>query len=147
MGGRALWLGITLLALVPSAARAQEKVPVAARDLVRGVALSEEDIEYRPPSGKRGGEPGEAGWVTRRVIRAGEELRHPAVARPQVVGPGEPVEVRWSGEGVTLSLRGVAASGAGEGEKVWVRVDQGWRLEGVVVGPAMVEIQSPGRAK
>lgn len=141
-----LLLGIPVGA---GASAAQEpQVPVAARDLPRGVVLTGADIRMGVgPGVGRSGELGEAGWVTRRVVRAGEVLRAPAVGRPRVVKSGDEVEVRWAGGAVSVVVRGVAAGSAGVGERVRVRLGTGWRIEGVVIGPALIEIQSPGRAE
>jgi flagellar basal body P-ring formation protein FlgA len=133
-----------LLAFATHPTAAQQGIaPVAARDLPRGVALSEADVSVAA------GSPGESvvGWVTRRVVRVGEPLRPPAIARPQLVHAGEEVTVRLQGSGVALTLRGTAAAGAGMGEKVWVRVGTGWRIEGIVAGPGEVTIEPPGRAR
>jgi flagellar basal body P-ring formation protein FlgA len=139
-----------LLLVLLGAARlaAQEaRVPVAARDLPRGAVLSEGDIAFRSATGGRSSESAAAGWVTRRVVRAGEELRPPAVARPDAVRSGEEVVVRVRQGTVLLTLRGTAAAGAGIGEKVWVRVGTGWRVEGVVAGPGEVTIEPPRGTK
>jgi flagellar basal body P-ring formation protein FlgA len=122
---------------------AQGGVPIAARDLPRGTVLSEADIAFRDAGGRRTGEAAEAGWVTRRVVRAGEELRTPAVARPEAVRSGDEVTVRVRQGTVLLTLRGVAAAGAGIGETVWVRIGTGWRIQGVVAGPGEVAIKAP----
>jgi flagella basal body P-ring formation protein FlgA len=139
-----------LLASAANFSAAQQPgVPVAARDLPRGVALSEADVAA-PPSGAAGaGSPGESvvGWVTRRVVRVGEPLRPPAIARPQLVQAGEEVTVRLQGAGVLLTLRGTAAAGAGMGDRVWVRLGTGWRVEGTVAGPGEITITAPGRAR
>lgn len=145
---RVLALLVLLFAAAPSAARAaaqEARVPVAARDLARGAALTADDIAYRAAdagvaAANSSAEVG-VGWVTRRVIRAGETLRPPAVAPPEVIRAGEPVEVRWSGEAIELRLQGVAAASAREGERVWVRLATGWRVEGEAVAPGQVEIR------
>jgi flagellar basal body P-ring formation protein FlgA len=138
---------LLLLAFATHPAAAQQGMaPVAARDLPRGVALSEADVSVPADAAAS---PGESvvGWVTRRVVRVGEPLRPPAIARPQLVHAGEEVTVQLQGSGVALTLRGTAAAGAGMGEKVWVRVSTGWRVEGTVAGPGEVTIEPPGRAR
>jgi flagella basal body P-ring formation protein FlgA len=116
-------------------------VLVAARDLPRGSVLTAGDVERRPGSAAAGAAAPGPGWVTRRVIRAGEVLREPAVAPPDVVRAGETVHVVWQRGGVQLSLRGTAARSAGAGERVAVRIGTGWRLEGVAAGEGIVRIE------
>jgi flagella basal body P-ring formation protein FlgA len=147
--GIVLGLALGLLpAVVPSAAAQaaapELAVPVAARDLARGVVLTAEDVEFRAvggtaPARAAGEQPG-AGWVTRRVVRAGEPLREPAVARPAVIESGQTVEAIWDDAGVVLRVRGTAVGAAALGERVIVKVDAKRRLEGVASGPGLVRI-------
>lgn len=118
--------------------------PVAARDLERGELLTAADIRYEPAPD--GGDP-EApatlvGWRTRRVISAGEMLRAPAVSPPELVRAGETVEAVYSGRSVVLRVTGTAMGSGAMGERVLVRVDARRRLEGVVIGPALVQLDS-----
>jgi flagellar basal body P-ring formation protein FlgA len=140
-----LLTALLLAGAVPLPAMAQ--VPVAARDLPRGATLTPADILLREGTGGDAAEAVTAGWVTRRMIRAGEALRAPAVGRPDAVRSGEEVTVRLRQGTVQLTLRGVAAAGAGIGETVWVRIGTGWRLEGVVAGPGEVSIESARGAR
>nr|PZN89902.1 MAG: flagella basal body P-ring formation protein FlgA [bacterium] len=117
---------------------------VAARRLERGVALTEADVAHTvtvhwgaPP---REGAPVGAGWVTRRVIAAGEALRPPAVAPPVLVNAGEPVQVVARRGNVELTLRARAANSAAAGERVTVRTEAGRRLQGVAVARGVVRI-------
>jgi flagella basal body P-ring formation protein FlgA len=117
----------------------QELVPVARHDLPRGVELTDDDIDMAASSGRTGAVGG-AGWITRRVIRTGEELRVPAVAPPELVARGEAVELRSTTGTVQLSVAGTAVTGASLGERIQVRIARGWTVEGVVVGPALVAL-------
>jgi flagella basal body P-ring formation protein FlgA len=120
-------------------------VEVAARDLARGEVLTPEDIA-------RVAAPEEdvarvelprtlVGWRTRRVISAGEPLRPPAVSPPDLVQAGESVQVLYQGPSVVLRVNGTAAGSAAMGERVLVRVDARRRLEGVVIGPGLVQLE------
>lgn len=129
---------------MPGRLHAQDQVAVAKHDLPRGVVITEDDVVLQPSSG-RSGEAGGPGWITRRLVRAGEELRPPAVARPALVGRGETVEVRRATGTVQLSVTGTAVAGAGLGERIRVRIARGWTVEGVVVGPALVELTNESR--
>jgi flagella basal body P-ring formation protein FlgA len=141
---RTLLLAGMLLAAGSAPLAAQGRVPVAARDLPRGHVLTEADVRFADVPG--GGGHGGPGWVTRRVVRVGEALRRPAVEPAQAVRSGDPVTVRWAGSGVAVALAGTAAKGGAPGERVWVNVGRGWRLEGTVAGPGEVTVETPGRA-
>ena len=94
----------------------------------------------------REGAPVGAGWVTRRVIAAGEALRPPAVAPPVLVNAGEPVQVVARRGNVELTLRARAASSAAAGERVTVRTEAGRRLQGVAeVLQVGISRRQPGR--
>ena len=139
------------LALLPSGAHvavaqaaAPDMVPVAARDLARGVVLTAADVELKPGNGavsaRSAGEQAGAGWVTRRVVRAGEPLREPAVTKPAVIESGQTVDAIWDEAGIVLRVRGTAVGAAAIGERVIVKVDARRRLEGVASGPGLVRI-------
>ncbi|MDX2185042.1 MAG: flagellar basal body P-ring formation chaperone FlgA [Gemmatimonadaceae bacterium] len=130
-------------AVVPPIA-AQESAaattPVAARVIPRGRILTDDDIAEVPatagerPMARRP----VSGWISRRLIAAGEPLREPSVTPPVDLLPGDTVKaVRRSG-GVTLALRGTALQSASIGDKVAVRVDAKRRLEGTLTAPRLV---------
>lgn len=117
---------------------------VAARDLARGEVLTAEDIRHMPiaPGDSPRGDAPESlvGWRTRRVISEGEPLRKPAVSPPDLVRAGESVQAVYKGRSVVLRIAGTAAGSGAMGDRVLVRVDTRRRLEGVVIGPALVEL-------
>jgi flagella basal body P-ring formation protein FlgA len=78
------------------------------------------------------------GWVTRRVVLAGEVLREPAAAPMPLVSAGAPVQFEINQSGLRLSLDGVAMSAASLGERVAVRLGAKRRVVGIVAGPARV---------
>ena len=134
-----------LIALSAGVARAQDAsrtVAVATRTLARGTVLSAADFVLRDTTlrGPADAMPVGEGWVTRRLIGAGEVLRIPAVERPHLVTANQPVEVEWSDRNVKLTLRGVATRNAALGERVPVRTGSGRRMEAVVVAPGRVRL-------
>jgi flagella basal body P-ring formation protein FlgA len=122
----------------------ETQVAVATHALARDVVLSDADIAtssvvlWGAPQDST--ELPAAGWVTRRVIAAGEQLREPAVSKPALVKAGAGVTIEWRRGTVALSMRGTAAGSASLGESVWVRTENGHRLQGVVAAPALVRI-------
>lgn len=138
-------LALLAMLALPQALSAQG--PVAARDLPRGAVLGTGDIAFsgtRPDSAS-GNE--RVGWVTRRVITAGEALREPAVSPPELVKAGETVDVVWSDGSMQVRARGQATRSGGMGDRISVRIDQRRRLEGVVAGPGLVSLNFSDRGK
>lgn len=99
----------------------------------------------------KGAEPQPAaervGWVTKRVIAAGEPLRAPAVSPPELVKSGQTVDVVWKQGGIELRARGQASRSGAMGERVSVRIQPNRRLEGVVVGPGMISLNPSDRGR
>jgi len=136
---------VALIALSAGLAHAQvatRRAAIATRTLPRGTVLGADDFVYRDTTlrGPLDTNTVTAGWVTRRLIGAGEVLRVPAVERPAVVSANEPVEVEWKDRNVLLTLRGVVTRNASLGERVTVRTDLGHRIEATVVAPGRVRI-------
>jgi flagella basal body P-ring formation protein FlgA len=136
---------VVLIALSAGVANAQEatrKAAIATRTLARGTVLSANDFVVRDTTlrGPADAMPVGEGWVTRRLIGAGEVLRIPAVERPHLVTANQPVEVEWRDSNVTLTLRGIATRNAALGERVPVRTGSGRRMEAVVVAPGRVRM-------
>jgi flagella basal body P-ring formation protein FlgA len=116
-------------------------VPVATRALPRGASLTPADYQImpavvRPALGQAA--PADSGWVTRRPVAAGEALVEPAVGPPALVASGQPVTLIADHPGVRLAIRGTAATSGSLGQRVWVQLDSGRRLRGVVTAPATV---------
>ncbi|MBV9772956.1 MAG: flagella basal body P-ring formation protein FlgA, partial [Gemmatimonadetes bacterium] len=90
----------------------EARVPTAARDLPRGRVLEAGDlapggvVRWGPPAKEAAG--AEPGWVTRRVVAAGEPLVEPAASPPPLVAAGDTVRVRAGSGAVEVQLRGVA---------------------------------------
>ena len=139
---------VALIALCAGLAHAQDtrevtrRIAVAARLLPRGTVLSAEDIAYRDSTlrGPSDTSTVAVGWVTRRLIGAGEVLRAPAVERPTIVSANEPVDLEWADRNVMLTVRGVATRSAALGERIPVRTGFGHRVDGTVVAPGRVRI-------
>ncbi|HEX6038934.1 flagellar basal body P-ring formation chaperone FlgA, partial [Longimicrobium sp.] len=110
----------------------------AARDLPRGIALEAEDIasttalRWGPPRARTA--PVRAGWVTRRVLAAGEPLEEPGVVPPALVSARDTVAVQVTRGAARVELRGEAMESGALGERVRVRLGPGWQLEGTVTG-------------
>ena len=138
------WAVTTGAALVlmwaPTLATAQTAsgVPVAARDLPRGIVLTAEDVLIDAGVGA----PNVIGWLTRRVIGAGEPLIEPAIARPDLIRVGDSVQLVWRDGSMEIRVNGKAMGGAAEGEKVLVRVDGKRRFEGIASAPGEVRLAS-----
>jgi flagella basal body P-ring formation protein FlgA len=123
----------------------KRRVAVATHQIARGATLTADDIELRD-STMHPGTPIDTnevvpGWITRRVINAGEILRAPAVEPPNVVTANQPVEVEWADGNIRLTLRGIAMRNAPIGSRVTVRMESGRRVDGTVVGTARVRIE------
>ena len=122
----------------------RNKVPIAARDLMRGAILSSGDIKWADTTLTDGTIPEAAsvapGWVARRVIRAGEILQEPGVAKPDLIIAGDAVDVIYSTQGVAVSVRGTAIGRGGKGDEVYVRLDNRRRLRGIIAGPNTVRV-------
>jgi flagella basal body P-ring formation protein FlgA len=148
---RVLALALLLAAAASGRAAGQQgtgerKVPVAARDIPRGVALVSADIAYRAATATEQ-TSATTGWVTRRIITAGEVLRAPAVSPPLLVNAGDEVEAVWRDGSLELRIHGRAMNAAAEGGRVSVRVDMARRFEGVAVAAGLVKLDSPSRSK
>jgi flagella basal body P-ring formation protein FlgA len=119
----------------------ERTVPVAARALPRGATLSRADFSILPTVVRpalKDAAAADSGWVTRRPVVAGEPLVEPAVGPPALVTSGQLVSFVAEAEGIRLSIRGTAATAGSLGDRVWVRVESGRRLRGVVTAPATV---------
>ena len=136
---------LALLSVVAARVDAQaRRVPVATHQIARGATLSADDIELRDSTMRWVAQIDTnevaPGWVTRRVINAGEILRAPAVEPPNVVTANQPVAVEWVDQNIRLTLRGTATRNSAIGTRVTVRLDNGRRVDGTVVGAGRVRI-------
>ena len=120
------------------------RIPVAARNIARGAVLSAGDIKWADTTLSDGSIPEAArvspGWVARRVIHAGEILQEPGVAMPDLVRPGDAVDVIYSNAGVAIRVRGTAIGRGVKGDEVYVRLDNRRRLRGIIAGPNTVRV-------
>jgi len=124
------------------------RVAVAAHDLSRGTVLSATDITWTTDSlttravtrSARLATSVAPGWIVRRNIRAGERLDEPGVGRPDLVVSGDPVDVIYLDEGVSIKLRGTAIGSGAQGDAVYVKLDNRRRLRGVVTRTNTVRI-------
>jgi flagella basal body P-ring formation protein FlgA len=121
---------------------ASRHLAVATHAIARGAVLSAGDIEYRDSTMRAPLDTTtvSAGWVTRRMIAAGEILRSPAVEAPAMVSANQPVELEYMDQNVRLTVRGTATRKGSIGERVSVRTEQGRRMEGTVIAPGRVRV-------
>jgi flagella basal body P-ring formation protein FlgA len=138
---------LVLLSAHPAGAQqlqhaAARRVAVATRSIARGAVLTDADFTLRDSTMFAGTDTNhvESGWVTRRVIAAGEVLRAPAVEPPNVVTANQQVAVEWNDQNVRLTMRGIAARNASLGSRVSVRMESGRRVETTVIGAGRVRI-------
>src|SRR3954462_6992202 len=139
---------VALLALSAKLGHAQtpgeptRRVAVATRALPRGTVLAAGDFVMRDTvvRGPVDTSTVTSGWVTRRLIGAGEVLRAPAVERPQVVSANQSIQVEYQDRDVRLTIHGVATRNAALGERIAIRTDNGRRMEGTVVAPGRVRL-------
>lgn len=140
---------LAALACLTTTARAQStRVPVAARDLVRGTVLTAADIAWTDSAAtERAARESaardarvSAGWVARRNIHAGEVLETPSVSQPDLVSSGDAVDVVYSAPGVTIRVRGTAVGSGAKGDEVYVRLDNRKRLRGIVAAANTVRV-------
>ena len=129
--------------LCPSTLHGQRSA-VAAHALARGVVLTDADIQWsdsaRTLKNSDTSATVAAGWVARRAIQTGEALRAPAVSRPDMVASGDPVDVVYQSDDITLRMKGTAVGNGAAGERIYVRLDNRRRLRAVVTGPNTVKV-------
>ncbi len=122
-------------------------IPVATRAIARGESLVAGDIAWRAPRPADRAPDSSVvtpvGWVTRRVLRAGEPLLEPAVEPPPAVRSGQTVQLTYRSGDIRLTMPGVAMSSALVGEEVTVRLDASRRLRAIVTAPGRVSAREP----
>ena len=125
----------------------QPAAPRAARELARGTVLALADIAVDATTVVATGATGAAattvgptivGWEVRRLVRAGEVLRAPAITPPTLVFAGTTVQVVADVDGVKVSRPGTAMGAGAIGERVRIRLDQQRTIIAIVAGPATV---------
>jgi len=121
---------------------APRRVAVATHAIARGAVITANDFAYRDSTMILASDTAhvESGWVSRRMIAAGEVLRAPAVEPPSLVAANQSVAVEWNDQNVRLTMRGIATRNASLGSRVNVRMDSGRRVEATVIGVGRVRI-------
>lgn len=127
-------------------ARVQVQQPAwtARRDLPAGHTLQPQDLEHKP-QWTDSLEPPPEDWAphgaqVRKALAAGSVLHERDLDRPVLLRRGDKVEIRASGDGVTVSTQGLALGAASLGQRVSVRnVRSQQVIEGVVVAPGVVQ--------
>lgn len=80
------------------------------------------------------------GQVAARHLRAGQALRQVLVRPPEIFQKGATVRVLAQGAGFTLTSSGVALTGAGVGQSVKVRMENGRLVSGTVTPEGDVQV-------
>jgi flagella basal body P-ring formation protein FlgA len=119
---------------------------VAARRLERGTVLRESDIKHVPATGPaQRAALAAPGWVTRRVIQAGELLRAPAVAPAPDVRAASTVAVVTAGTTVQIRVSGIAMTSGVVGDTILVSLGTGSRIRARIDEPGRVVALASGR--
>ncbi|MDP1627107.1 MAG: flagellar basal body P-ring formation chaperone FlgA [Parvibaculum sp.] len=128
-------------------------VPVLTRDMQPGDVVRQQDIDWVRLPANRVSQNMIAsldhlvGMSPRRPARAGEPLRQSDMSPPIVVDKGAQVDVTLVSGSLTLTARGRALQSGAVGDIVNVLNTRSNRtLQGVVTGPNMVTIDTPGAA-
>jgi flagella basal body P-ring formation protein FlgA len=123
------------------------------RSLARGEILRSSDVvlEKRPRRAVGGdsvGSLGQAvGRAARQPLRAGQMLRQSDLTKPELVQRNDTVLIVYEAPGITLTLRGKAIDGGGEGDTIGVLNLQSKRtIQAVVSGPGRVVVSAPRTA-
>jgi flagella basal body P-ring formation protein FlgA len=93
----------------------------AARAIPRGTILSADDIMILGDSMPRSIP---LGWITRRLVQPGEELRPPAIARSPVVQTGAAVTLRVSTARISGTRSAVTLEAGAPGDTIRVRLER-----------------------
>lgn len=102
------------------------EVPVAARDLPRGVTMTADDMTWVMMNEAQivgeiaKGEDEIIGQTTRHSVRAGQPLRKHSLAKDVVVARGQVVTVIWSAAGMNLTATATAMEKASIGDVIRV---------------------------
>ena len=128
-------------------------VPVLTRDMQPGDVVRQQDIDWVRLPANRVSQNMIAsldhlvGMSPRRPARAGEPLRQSDMSPPIVVDKGAQVDVTLVSGSLTLTARGRALQSGAVGDIVNVLNTRSNRtVQGVVTGPNMVTIDTPGAA-
>lgn len=139
-----LAVAVSIMAFAPALAAgiAGPQVAVPAHDIERGETITEADIVLQTLTPDRM-RPGTVmastdlvGREARRVLRAGEPVRHDDVRMPILVIKGTTVTMTFVEPGIMLTATGRAMSDAGLGESVVVQNPVSFRQVSCVVTAA-----------
>jgi flagella basal body P-ring formation protein FlgA len=123
------------------------------RPVARGEVLRSSDVvlEKRPRRAVGGDSVSNLeqaiGQAARQPLRTGQMLRHSDLTKPELVQRNDTVLIVYQAPGVTLTLRGKAIDGGGEGDTIGVLNLQSKRtIQAVVSGPGRVVVRAPRTA-
>jgi flagellar basal body P-ring formation protein FlgA len=125
---------------------------VPTRTIARGEVVRTADLAIeRRPKGEVVGDivvaVGDAvGRAARQALRQGSPLRRADLMTPELVKREDNVTLVYEVPGITLTTRGKALEGGSEGDTVSVVTVQNKRtVQGIVAGPGLVRLATPGR--
>jgi flagella basal body P-ring formation protein FlgA len=127
---------LRLWAQAPATAPVAAVAPVAARDLARGTILAVADV--RADSVVQAERL--AGWEVRRVLKAGEPLKAPAVEPPALVLPNRTVTLEAQVAGIRVTRTALALGRGTLGSRIPVRLDHQRIVSATVTGPSTVRV-------
>jgi flagella basal body P-ring formation protein FlgA len=107
--------------------------PVAARDLARGTILVAADVRADSLQAAQ-----LTGWEVRRVIKAGEAIKAPAVTAPALVTANGPVTLEATVNGVRISRAATALARGTLGDRIPIRLDSQRTITAIVSGRGTV---------
>ena len=114
-------------------AQAPASAPVAVRDLARGTIIVAADL--RADSAQVAAL---TGWEVRRVIKAGEVIKVPAITAPALVTANGPVTLEATVNGVRISRTATALARGTMGDRIQIRLDSQRTITAIVSGRGTV---------
>lgn len=140
LAGLALLLAAEAGAQGSAAPLPGDSAVVAARMLARGTVLTLDDLVGIDG---RSAESLPLGWVTRRIVRAGEPLRPPAIGRAPVLRAGSRVRAVATRGLVRITREGTAIGDGARGDTVLVRFPKQAAVPAIVVDSLTVSLVPP----
>lgn len=109
--------------------------PLAAGAAPAGASLRLEEAELTREPGTPVTDPAQlVGKTLLRPVQAGQVLRLEHLRATQTVAPGDPVRIQLVGQGFVIQADGQALAGAGDGQPIRVRTENGRILSGTLRG-------------
>ncbi|MFM1988014.1 MAG: flagellar basal body P-ring biosynthesis protein [Pseudomonadota bacterium] len=132
--------GATWTVTLPVSVSVRGRAIVAGEALAAGAqpataSLRIEEVELTREPGTPVTDPAQlVGRSLIRPVQAGQVLRQEHLRATQTVAPGDPVRIQLLGQGFTIQADGQALAGAGDGQPIRVRTENGRILSGTLRG-------------